>query len=193
MELHLHLLQSIQMNIHQKLDETIGVVFPYYTWPFLDVLNTWDVSSWDVFEYGAGYSTSWWRCKAKSITSIDNHIEWASRFRGVIHERRYNEYVGKPTTTGMKYDCIIIDGEPVEWRDACTEFALQALKPNGILIIDNYRQPSVDLGHWPQTDALLKSYEKHIFYQPGHPDWKTAYWTITPPSRNTDEEEGGGQ
>ena len=170
------------MNVHQKLDDSIGVVFPYYTWPFLDVLKTWDVSTWNVFEYGAGYSTSWWRCKAKSVTSVDNQIDWAKRFRA-HHETDRECYITSPN--GNQYDCIVVDGEPVEWRDSCTRYALQSLKPGGTLIIDNYHQASVDLEHWPETDMLLSGIPAHVYQQPGHKDWKTAYWVI-PPFRNTD-------
>ena len=164
------------MNIHQKLDESIGVVFPYYTWTFLDVLKTWNVSNWDIFEYGLGYSTSWWRCKAKSIDGVDNQLDWADRFRGRC-ETEKDRYLQSPS---RMYDCIIIDGEPVEWRDLCTEHALRHLKPNGILIIDNYRQASCDCANWTRTDALLQGYPRFIFHQPNHPDWKTAYWIVNP-------------
>lgn len=164
------------MNEHRKLDETIGVVYPWYTWTFLDVLATWDVSSWDVFEYGAGYSTSWWRCKAKSITSVDGNLVWASRFRA-HYETDKEKYIHFPLETGRLYDCIIIDGEPVSWRDECTAIALKALKPGGKIIIDNYKQASVDLAEWPQTDILLSKYPAQVYSQPGHRDWKTAVWS----------------
>jgi hypothetical protein len=165
------------MNQHQRLDATIGVVYPWYTWTCLDVLSTWDVSHWDVFEYGAGYSTSWWRCKAASVTGVDNNPSWASRFRVICHTEK-DAYVHAPLETGRRYDCIVIDGEPVEWRDECTEIALQCLKPGGKLIIDNWKQSSVDLADWPQTEKLLQSIPCNVYYQPGHRDWKTAVWTI---------------
>lgn len=164
------------MNIHQKLDDTNGLIFPYYTWTFLDVLKTWDVSNWDVFEYGMGYSTLWWRDKAKMVDGVDNQLDWATRFGGRCESIK-EHYLQAPSKI---YDCIIIDGEPVEWRDECTIHALQHLKPNGILIIDNYRQASCDCANWTQTDALLQNYPKYIFHQPGHQDWKTAYWIVNP-------------
>lgn len=164
------------MNIHQKRDESNGLIFPYYTWPFLDVLQTWDISNWDVFEYGVGYSTAWWRSKAKSVEGVDNQLEWANKFQSAYQTEKEN-YIQSPS---KMYDCIIIDGEPVSWRDDCTKYALQHLKPNGILIIDNYHQPSCDCGNWEQTDELLKKYKCFIYHQPNHPDWKTAYWIVNP-------------
>jgi predicted O-methyltransferase YrrM len=75
-----------------------------------------------------------------------------------------------------KFDCIIIDGEPVSWRDECTPVALNCLKDGGILIIDNYRQKTVNLENWPITDNITINMKNEVFQQPGHQDWKTAYW-----------------
>jgi predicted O-methyltransferase YrrM len=74
-----------------------------------------------------------------------------------------------------KFDCIIIDGEPVSWRDECTPVALNCLKDGGILIIDNYRQKTVNLENWPITDNITINMKNEVFQQPGHQDWKTAY------------------
>lgn len=164
------------MNVNQKFDDTLGLIFPYYTWTFLDVLKTWDVSTWDVFEYGVGYSTLWWKRKAKSVDGVDNQLEWATKFNS-LHTTDKETYIQSPS---KMYDCIIIDGEPVGWRDECTKHALQHLKPNGILIIDNYHQHSCDCGNWPQTDELLKNYKSFVYSQIGHPDWKTVYWIVNP-------------
>lgn len=164
------------MNIHQKRDETNGLIFPYYTWTFLDVLKTWEISHWDVFEYGVGYSTLWWRNKCKSVEGVDNQLEWANRFQSAYQTEK-EKYIQSPKNM---YDCIIIDGEPVAWRDECTQYALQHLKSNGILIIDNYHQASCDCANWEQTDMLLKDYKCFIYHQVGHPDWKTAYWIVNP-------------
>lgn len=166
------------MNELRRLDESIGVVYPWYTFPCLDAIATWDVSSWDVFEYGAGYSTSWWRCKAKSVTSVDGDQSWATRFRA-HYETEKTRYIETPLRTGTQYDCVIIDGEPVTWRDECTAVALRVVKPGGRIIIDNYKQASVDLSEWPQTDVLLRPFPCKIYHHPGHRDWKTAVWMIT--------------
>ena len=165
------------MNPLRRIDETIGVVFPWYTWPCLDALATWDVSSWDVFEYGVGYSTSWWRCKAASVTGVDHDPSWAARFRAACCPDK-ESFLRAPLATGRLYDCIVIDGEPVVWRDECTEYALQCLKPGGTIIIDNWRQASVDLAQWPRTEALLQSVPSTVYAHPGHRDWKTAVWTL---------------
>lgn len=165
------------MNEWQNFDEETQLIFPWYTKPFLDVLKTWDVSNWKVFEYGSGSSTLWWRKKAKLVHSIDSNQEWSVKVKSMFvnDKKTFIEY---PTIEKYEYDCIIIDGEPVEWRDECTKFALDSIRKGGIIIIDNYNQASVGLHYWPRTSILLRPFKINIFSQEGHDDWKTAYWVI---------------
>lgn len=167
------------MNEWQRIDESNGLLMPWYTHPFLDELQTWDVSKWNVFEYGAGMSTLWWRNKANHVESVDSSLEWSKTVRA-IYSPHYDNFI-ESIRFHDKYkelDCVIIDCEPNEWRDNCTEMALNGLKKGGILIIDNYEQPSVEPNVWTKTNELLKNYECKIFKQPNHADWKTAYWII---------------
>ena len=45
----------------RSFDTQGGILFPWYTRPFLQELMNWNVREWKVFEYGAGDSTLWWR------------------------------------------------------------------------------------------------------------------------------------
>jgi len=168
-----------EMNCWQKFDSKEQMVFPWYTAPFLSVLETWEVSNWKVFEYGSGSSTLWWRKKAREVHSIDSSELWSNKVQSVFvcDKMEYIQYPLKLIDV-ESFDCIIIDGEPVEWRDQCTEFALQSIKSGGFIIIDNYTQKSVGLQDWPLTDKLLEKFDKSVFLQEGHDDWKTAYWWI---------------
>ena len=161
------------------LDNSNGLIFPWYTEGFLDELVKWDIKNWKVFEYGAGDSTIWWKSKAKLVYSVDSNREWANKTNSFFSDDKtiFMEY---PLTLieEDKFDCIIIDGDPVLWRDECTEIALKSIKVGGILIIDNYNQKTVNLEFLPKTDELLKDKEKHVYQQEGHEDWKTAYWVI---------------
>jgi len=159
----------------QYVDEQEQLFFPWYTRPFLNILQTWNVSSWSVFEYGGGNSTLWWRRKAKLVHSVDTNKDWAAKIdMPCVTDKQ--DFLKYPLSTEHLYDCIVIDGEPVAWRDECTAYAIKALKPNGIIIIDNYEQATVQLQNWPLTDKLLEKFEKHVYKQPDHQDWKTAYW-----------------
>ena len=158
-------------------DNLVHTVAPWYTRNFLSELITWDISNWKVFEYGSGNSTIWWRKNVRQVYAVDTNKEWAENVNSIYVSDK-DEFVSYPLRLidDEKFDCIIIDGDP--WRDECTEYAIRCLKPNGILIIDNYEQYQTCYFDWTITNRLLKSYPKHIFHQPGHLDWKTAYWII---------------
>lgn len=175
-------------NEWQHRDPSTGLVLPWYTKSFLDELVTWDLTGMKVFEYGGGASTIWWNKRAKRVFTVDNneqifeslikHIgkESVMMYTPIENKMQYVNYVYGPH--GDKFDIIIIDGDPVEWRDDCVKPALDCLKPGGKLIIDNWDQPSV----WVPSDetrALLAKYPVKIYRQTGHPDWQTAVFTIS--------------
>jgi predicted O-methyltransferase YrrM len=164
-----------------------GTVLPWYTKSFLDELVTWELKDKVVFEYGGGASTVWWNKKAKHVFTVDNnepffealikHIgkESVMMYMPVENKMQYVNYVYGPH--GGPFDIIIIDGEPIAWRDDCVKPALDCLKPGGKLIIDNWDQPTVGWLPSEKTKALLAPYPCRVFSQEGHPDWKTAVFT----------------
>lgn len=159
-----------------------GLVLPWYTRSFLDELVTWDLKDKVVFEYGAGASTLWWNKKAKTVEAVDNDWSFCGTIRAhsegiycycAYTKETYVKFIEKP---GYPFDIVIVDGEPVEWRDGCISKAVQFLKPDGRLIIDNWDQPSV----WVPSDEtrkLLSNWPHKIYKQEGHPDWQTAVFT----------------
>jgi len=161
----------------RTFDNEINLICPWYTRNFLETLKKWDVSTWKVFEYGSGDSTNWWRMCAKDVYAIESSKSWSEKIGSIYvnNEEEFTSYPLKLIEDGL-FDCIIIDND-VFPRDKCTEYALKALKPSGVLIIDNWHQPSV-CGDWPITDELLKDYKLNIFHQPDHQDWKTMYITL---------------
>jgi predicted O-methyltransferase YrrM len=176
------------MNEWQHRDPVTGLVFPWYTKSFLDELATWDLSNKKVFEYGGGASTVWWNKQAKHVFTVDNnepffealikHIgeDSVMMYTPIENKMQYVNYVYGPH--GGPFDIIIIDGEPIEWRDDCVKPALDCLKPGGKLIIDNWMQPSVGWMPSEETKALLAPYPCKVYTQEGHPDWKTLVVTI---------------
>jgi predicted O-methyltransferase YrrM len=167
------------------IDHVTGLIFPYYTHNFLEKLNTWNIENWRVFEYGGGDSTIWWRKKAKECISIDTNKKWSESHELILLQNK-EEFINYPCKlveeTGQLFDCIIIDNEPVQWRDFCTEMAIKCIRDGGILIIDNWLQNSIEgLGEndWHKSKKLLKNYNCEIFKQNNHKDWKTGYWMIT--------------
>lgn len=159
------------------IDPRSNLIFPWYTKPFLINMMKWDISNWFVFEYGCGDSTFWWRKNVRDVISVDTNKQWSEKCNTIFINDK-NEFIKSSLTflPENKFDCIIIDGEPVEWRDECTKYALEALKDGGTLIIDNYKQGSVNLEHWRLTDELIKNMVGEVFKEDGHKDWKTGYW-----------------
>ena len=56
----------------QKIDEKIGILYPWYTPQFLDELRTWDLKDKKVFEYGGGDSSIWWAMNAESLVVAES-------------------------------------------------------------------------------------------------------------------------
>jgi len=161
------------------IDERNGLIFPWYTKPFLENILSIDTSNWKIFEYGCGDSTIWWKNYCDIIISVDNDLEWSQKTNSFFVEDK-NEYINFPKkfiSDGL-FDCIIIDGDPVVWRDECTSVAIDCLKKGGLLIIDNYNQKTVNNEHMPISEKLLKNKEKKIYKQEDHEDWKTACWIM---------------
>lgn len=167
---------------HRDVD---GMVLPWYTKSFLDELVTWNLKDKVVFEYGAGASTLWWDRKCRNVYAVESNEQFLEAVRAKVGEtsvyysgtkENYLKFITKP---GVKFDVVIIDGEPIAWRDDCVKPALDCLKPGGRLIIDNWDQPSVGWLPSEETQRMLSQYPVQVYPQEGHPDWKTAIFTKT--------------
>lgn len=172
-------------NEWQHRDPETGLVFPWYTKSFLDELVTWDLADKVVFEYGAGASTLWWLKKCQAVYGAESNKEWfmkvvnATKGAGCITLlQEKDKYIAGAKQFVRLYDIIVIDGEPIEWRDDCVPYALAYLKPGGRLIIDNWLQPSVSWMPSEETQKLLSQYPSIAYPQDGHPDWKTLVVTV---------------
>lgn len=149
------------------------IIMPWYALSVLQWLKEQDVSEWKVFEYGAGYSTIWWRLNCEKVYSVESVRLWAEAMGAKFADEK-SEYVNYISgTTTLIYDCIIVDGE---YRDECVERCIPFLKSGGIIIIDNYEQPSVGYDY-TKTNELLKEWDKKVFKQYNHSDWQTAIFT----------------
>lgn len=163
-----------------------GLVLPWYTKSFLDELVTWDLKDKVVFEYGAGASTLWWNKKAKHVFTVESNepyfealIKHIGHQSVMMYTPTKEDYINYSTVHPCKWDIVIVDGEPIAWRDECVKAAIPHMKPGSKLIIDNWMQPSVGWIPSGETQQLLSQYPVKVYPQEGHPDWKTAVWTIS--------------
>lgn len=164
------------------LDEDTGLVFPYYTYPFLWALRAWDLSDKTVFEYGMGASSIWWAKKCKKLYGVESNKEWFDAVHekiGDISELDFTDtaarYVNSIYRYGIQFDIVVVDG--IE-RDDCISKAVDMVKKGGILIVDNWMQPSAFMPT-EHSIKLLSKYTRVIWKQPDHYDWQTAIFYIS--------------
>ncbi len=163
---------TLEPNVWQWRDPA-GVIYPWYTKPCLDWMQTRVQPGMKVFEYGTGSSTVWYASRGCVVTAVDDNATWVADVKAeigenpnadVIMETDADAYV--KTIGDGPYDIVVIDGSH---RTACLSPSLAALRDGGWLIIDNmeyYREP----GHLAALDHSVA----HHFPQCDHPYWTTA-------------------
>lgn len=182
----------------QKRSHVNRMVQCWWTWPILDLIETWDWKDMTMLETGGGRGTAWLRERCKWVDTIEADLEWAEQVRkdcaefGLNNGRvfasqlpdgqqdRKQEYFDL-IPNDKQYDIISVDGI---WRYECLQWALDHFKGRGgLLIADNYDQDFVWIS--PPSDELMKQYKdfEHIFIQPNHTNhegkpWNTRYWDI---------------
>lgn len=171
------------LNEWQWWDSEVESAYPWFTYPFLQELKTWDLKDKTVLEYGGGRGTKWLRSKCKYVTTIELSKEWAEvietdckEFNNgtvkVIERDNIKQYLNHD-----KADIVIIDGEYrketlVHWKD-CKGI---------ILIADNWDQAHVWIGDG--SVQIMKQFKGNVFEQPDHQGengqnkWKTIYWNL---------------
>lgn len=182
----------------QKVDPESGLIFPWFTHPFLDELKTWDLKNVRWLELGSGRSTAWLRSKCHWVDSVDANIEWAAQAEkdcaeaglnnGIIYAKDLSDGVQEEKQAffdllpkSVLYDIISVDSI---WRNECLQWALDHFKGvGGVLIADNFMQDYVWVS--PAAVELMSLYKnsEKIFYQPDHTNheghgWNTRYWII---------------
>ena len=180
----------------QRHSPTNGLVQCWWTWPMLDLIETWDWKDKVMLEMGSGLGTAWLRDRCKWVDSIEADLEWALRagnncimkgkLNGEIHADQLPDGVQgtQPKYFSLipkdkQYDIISIDGI---YRTEAIEWAINHFKGReGLLILDNLDQDFVWIS--PKAMELLEPYEGEVFIQPGHVNhegkpWNTRYYKI---------------
>jgi len=114
---------------------------PWYTYPAIEYLEQLDLMNCNVFEYGSGNSTRYWRHRCKMLASVEDNKKWFQKWfrdtscRGIYNfcpeKEKYVNFIHQHTE---KFDVIIIDGSH---RYECAIEALKMLSHNGFIILDN--------------------------------------------------------
>ena len=75
-----------EFAIERSIDEKVcidkdGNPIPWYTYPAIEYLSQFDYSQKEIFEFGCGYSSMFWANRAKKVTSIEDNINWFSKWQ----------------------------------------------------------------------------------------------------------------
>lgn len=173
MRIESHPLNDKVANIGWRyIDPDTEMVYPWYTVGCLEWLATLDLKSMDVFEYGCGLSSTWWKHHVKSWAGVDHDPRWGT---GALITNVQHEYIHSPGCG--PYDIVVVDGI---YRVECVQHAANILKAGGHLIVDNWDQDSVGLpaSYWQPVKDLLEKYTLAVYKEPKHIDWKTAVYRI---------------
>jgi Methyltransferase domain len=128
-------------SMRGRAEDPKGRPRPWYTYPAVDYLETFDFSDCDVCEFGSGQSTLWWADRCKRLVAVEESEDWyrrvAPRVRHLPNveyhlEATPDRYAAKPAD--QEFDVVVIDGGD---RLACARTALQTIRPDGLVILDN--------------------------------------------------------
>lgn len=118
-----------------------GAPIPWYTYPAIEFIEPRLRSGFRVFEYGSGWSTSWWSERVAEVFSVEHGAAWAAlveprlqKNARVVLRTEPDRYVGEIDACGGEFDVVIVDGEH---RNQCARAAAARIKGSGAIVFDN--------------------------------------------------------
>jgi len=191
----------------QRIDPQNGLVEPWWTWPCMDVIKTWDLKDKTWLEFGSGLGTPWLRQRCKWVDSIEANREWFEKVTTLCAS------VGN-VGNGLMYTSShgdIPDGVP-SMKDMYLELIPNSILPYhvigkaankkdyDIISVDGiYRNECLEwsLNHFkgrggilvvdnldqdyvwisPSANELMAPYPCEIYYQPGHTNHEGKPWS----------------
>lgn len=118
-----------------------GGAIPWYTYPAIEYLSSFDLRDCDVFEFGSGNSSMWWASRARGVVSVEIDKEWFEAVernkqpnQSLLHRADAPGYVNALAEQGQLFDVIVVDGS---WRDQCVQEAPRHLRAGGMIVLDN--------------------------------------------------------
>ncbi len=136
-----------EFAIERSMDEKLcadknGQPLPWYTYPAIEYLSQFDYRDKKVFEFGCGYSSSFWAGRAKLVRSVEDNQEWFARWKNefsannldILLREESPVYEGAINETSEVYDVIVIDGKR---REKCAAVAVEKLVEGGVVILDD--------------------------------------------------------
>lgn len=95
---------------------------PWFTYPAIEYLMQLDLSTHEIFEYGAGNSSLFFGQRARRVTSVESDATWLAMLepkRGanmtLLLREDPTQYIDAVAESGQPYDLIIVDGLYRQW------------------------------------------------------------------------------
>jgi hypothetical protein len=137
---------------------------PWYSYPAILWLDGRLPATARVFEYGAGNSTRWFAARSAVVAAVDHDRAWVDRISPTLPSNAsvswrawsptdLDAYVTSIDDFDPPYDVVVVDGVA---RTAALRLALERVRPDGIVILDNADRPSLagGLAHASETGFL---------------------------------------
>lgn len=127
-----------------------GKALPWVTYSFIDFIKERINKTQHIFEYGSGSSTLFYAERAATVTSVEHDKNWFENVKNtspanaemIFCQLETNgEYAKKATLLNKKFDIIIVDGRD---RVNCCKYSINALSPNGVLVLDDSERKVYD-------------------------------------------------
>lgn len=118
-----------------------GEPVPWMTYSFIKFAESYFTKEMALFEYGAGNSTLFYSSRVDIVDTVETNKLWHKKLSGNIPSNvrlrfceKDEKYEKMIHSFNKKYDVIVVDGIR---RNECIEQALRAVKPDGIIILDD--------------------------------------------------------
>jgi hypothetical protein len=167
------------VNAKQAIDRH-GQPIPWITYPCLSFLEERINREMDIFEYGCGNSTLWWASRVRSVISCEHNPAWYEQTRPLLPKNAELHHVALEyggaysqmiSRYSEKFDIVFIDGRD---RVNCVRNSLTAIKPAGVVILDNS-----DVAEYAEGISFLLANEFKSLHFTGPGPITAAVWRTT--------------
>ncbi len=122
-----------------------GNPIPWMSYAAIALLKSRARPSWDIFEFGGGYSTIWWGQRTRSVTAVEHDPAWCARIAPllpancqIIHTQLDEAYPQAAKQSRRRYHLIVVDGRK---RVKSALNSIDALTPEGVIVWDDTDRP----------------------------------------------------
>jgi len=116
---------------------------PWYSYPFLNFIDSRLSKQMTIFEYGSGNSTIWLAARVGNVKAVEHNLLWFNKISPRLpnnveivyrEDGSIKDYCREILNSNTFYDIIIVDGVD---RNCCLKLSLEKLKKDGVIILDN--------------------------------------------------------